>query len=480
MTGKSKAFFEAKGGNYIDTTTSSNESHDSRIGHSDTSLRETLNSKGEQGLYDNKKFEFDENPLYEFAIRYLAATLADFQISGPGTENVNTYMDDTNPTFRQELYSCLVSAIKDGTGFLLKYRNTEKVVKQMKWESTHNYELEWVHRIPKEDESEKDATYDKDAKKTDNRHVKISVRDPDADAGDSEDGDSNSQYPSYYMRECPLLEPDDYIHDKIAMLRLLLDDSFPTGRAIGRSCYQHFKNLNQALKSVMGAIEKLMGTPLFAALDLNDVDDTEATDGTNPRADAMQTFKNSLKGINWNESDVITFDQRHKLGYGGIIEGQSATGDTRIIDIMTHIEPVLSAVLLNYFIPLGLVEQTGANKSIIAQQTLQARKDMKPIQQAFSAFLRTQIFRDITKEKVKISFAPLGVSYEMWDAFWASGLVSQEYVTEKIGIVDHGKKFVPIKAPMATGGKEGGDSHDDNPTKKRQESQGTKKGETGT
>ena len=473
MTGK--ASFSAKGG-WVDSSTSTYESYDSRIGSTDTSFRQTIIEKGEVGLYADKQFEFNENPLYEFAIRFLAASLLDFDLSGPGKDAIKKYQTETNPTFMKELYNQTVSAIRDGAGYLLKFYNTKDEIRQFKWDPTSHYRPEWVHRKPKEYEDARDAKIDENSKQGDRRWVQLSIY----DGSNTIDDKTESKWRlGYYIREFPCLEFKDYRAKDIAMLRLLDDEEFPGGRAIGRSCYQSFKSLNQALKDVMAIIKKQLSVPLVAKLDLDDVDDAPSpTTGVNLRDEASQAFSTSFAGINWAKNDIVAFDKKHEVGYLGLISGAGSDGGGKILNMMEHIEPVLSACLLNYFVPIGLIEQTGANKSIIAQQVLQGRKDMIPLKESMSIYLKTQVYPHITEDKVEIFYPPNGVSYEMLNTFFSTGLTSREYTTDLLGIVDHGKTFVPIEKPMAGGGS-GGESNDDNPTKKRQESQGTKRGETG-
>ena len=437
---KNPAYFQARGG-WIQNSSTSDVGWDNRFGSKDTSFRKTITEEGEVGLYEDRQYEFNENPLFEFAIRFLAASLLDFDLGGDGADDIRKFEKEVNPTFRKELYHATVSSIRDGAGYLLKFYNAKNEIRQFKWDHTNHYRPNWKYRKPSDKETEWDRIIDSDARRGQRRWIELSSYFETLD----DDGNTEGSWdPIYYIREYPLLKLEDYRNDKIAMLKLLEDEEFPSGRSIGRSCYQHFKSLNQALKDVMAVIKKMLGTPLAAALNFDDVDDEVNPDtGVNRRKEAADAFQSSIQDINWEKSDIITFDQKHDIGYIGLLSNSSPMGDGKIIDIMKHMEPVLSAVLLNFFIPLGLVEQTGANKSIIAQQTLQARKDMIPIKEAMKSFLLTQVYPHITDKDVDIYYPPNGVSYEMWNTFFQTGLISREFTTDILGIVDHGDTFVP-------------------------------------
>jgi hypothetical protein len=477
--------FKAYGGTWLSNPSKTSEPFDARMGSKDTAFRKKIMDYGEYGLYEDREFEFNESPLYEFAVRFLAASLLSFDLRGKDSEKIKDFIKKVQPTFTNELYSQVVSTIRDGTGFLWKYKNRSDEVRQFKWQSTYNYKLDWIHRKPREKETEEDKLKDRNAIVGQRRIVQISAG-YDDDGVDNPDmkGSTIKFNPVDYIREEPCLVPEDYRGENIAMLRLLVDDNFPYGRSIGRSSYAHFKSLNQALKDDMAVIKKLLGTPFGVGLDLSDVDD-EINPDTNKkrRQEAMEEMNASIAGIDWERSDAFIFDKKHEVGYIGLMSNSSPTGDGKIIDIMKHIEPVLSACLLNFFIPLGLIEQTGANKSIISQQVLQARKDMIPIKEAFATYLKTQVYPEILKKDfdefdLEIAYPPNGVAYEIWTTFFSSGLISREYATEALGIVDDGKTFIPIEKPMSpSSGK--GDSNDDNPSKKREEQQRSNSGETG-
>ena len=473
-----KGSFSAYGGNWIKTTTSTHEGYDSREGSKNTSIRETLVSDGEPGLYQVWEYESDENPLLAFCIRSLASSLLDFDIGGPGQEEVRTFIEDTNPTFFQELYLALRLGVRCGTAFQLKFSSRDKELKQVKTDATANYQMRWVHRKPSEVESKEDAAIDERAVLGEKRWLEITQSSNTSNqivtTEKKEDGTSVPMVSSkaYYLREYPCMKKTDYYNKDISVLRLLLDDRSPYGEGIGRPTLQAFKDLNQALKDDMAAIKKLLGTPLAAALDLEDLNDGEKTT-------AQQTFRDSIKGIDYDKTDIITFDKRHQLGYLGMLPGTSPTGEGKIIDIMKHIEPVLSAVLLIFFIPLGIMEQTGANKSLIAQQVLQARKDMIAIRNSFATYLRTQIFPQITDKKVVVHYPPNGMSYELWGTFYANGLVSKEYATDFLGIVDSGTTFAPEEAAKLKPIGGANSNNDDNPSKKRAEPQRSFSSESG-
>lgn len=456
---RDKPLFSAMGGSWVSSTTYNSEKYDARTGSKDTSYREALEEFGEPGVYENREWTSNEDALFDFCHWSLVASLMNFRVKGPGKEDIEKFFHKISPSAYLELSSALRAAIQDGSGIYRKWTSNSRL-KQIKWDSTYNYELEWVHRKSDEDETERDKKLDEDAIDGERRHIEIAfVQDTEKEIRNTTDeaDDNRSVLRRYYLREYPCIKKEDYYNPDISLIRLRLDDQRPYGKAIGRSSYEYFKALSQALKDNMAVIKKLLGTPMFAALDLQDLDDDE-------KVTAQQTFRDSLNNIDWNTTDLITYDNRHEMGYGGLMKGMSPTGDGKIIDIMKHITPVLSVVLLNFFIPIGIIQQTGANKSLIAEQVVQARKDIKPLQQAWISHLKTQLFPQITDKDYDIYYPPFGVSYEMWNNFFTSGLVSRETTQDELGIVDYGKTYGPeIGAQTTAMDSTNTTNNDDNP-----------------
>jgi hypothetical protein len=158
--------------------------------------------------------------------------------------------------------------------------------------------------------------------------------------------------------------------------------------------------------------------------------------------------------------------------------GQGGGSGSRLLAVMQHIEPVLSAVLMNFLFSLGLIEQTGANKSLIAKQEMRAEKQMKRYQAAVARFIETQILADVTDQEVHVMFEPQLEAVE-WIALFQANAVSRERLLEEFSIRDEGGKrtyayqLQPAPTGPATTGPAGGrrttktGSNDDNPDKKR-------------
>jgi len=213
----------------------------------------------------------------------------------------------------------------------------------------------------------------------------------------------------------------------------------------------------------MAALKKLTSLPLIGKLDLDAYSDIDE------KIAAQDDFAKAIEDADREASSVVVIDQRNDLGQMGVVKDQSSANDGRLIEVMKHLEPVLTAVLLNYLIPLGIVEQTGANKSIIARQMLDADRKIQQLQTAASIDLRTQIFSEITKKKVEVRYPPW-LEPEIIAILFSSGAISREELQKHLNIIDEGKTFVPIDAGISTS-TSSGENNDDNPTKRKQESQ---------
>ena len=470
-------------GGWTDDDTTTNEGFDSRLGFSDTDLRSTLATEGEPGLYEVREREYNENPLFSLCIDSVVNHLLGFIVGGEGGEEVTTFLNETCPTAFQELRLALLSAVRDGTGFIHKY-TSGKELKQIKTGSHFNYELEWIHRKPADDETNRDKKLDEKAVVGDTRIIEIK-QNPPKNIAQSESSKETSEQPAvspsnekktpistYYLRDHPCMLPEDYRNDEFALLRLRIDDRWPYGQSVGRSSLYHMRALNQALKDGLAALKRMSSMQLGAALDLDDFDDgEEGTEGT--KAYAKKQFSDSLKGTDWNSADVVSWDKRHDVGYIGMIAGTSSGPDGRLLDVLMHITPVLSVVLLNYFIALGVILQTGANKSIMAQQKLEARKRIKELERAYSSYLKTQVFYQITDKELKVYYPPRDMEYEIIMNLFATGVISREKAHELLEIDDDGETFsediqMQVEAKKAS---MAGDNHDDSTGGTRNEPQ---------
>ena len=110
---------------------------------------------------------------------------------------------------------------------------------------------------------------------------------------------------------------------------------------------------------------------------------------------------------------------------------------------MEHIEPILSPLLMNYLMAIGLIEQTGANKSLIARQEVIARRQLKIYRDSFARQLKNSVLRYITDKDVDICFEPSFDTEEI-TTLWNSSAVSREYIQNYLGVVDDGNTYVPI------------------------------------
>lgn len=447
---------EARGGSgdttYMDSASLTNENFDSR----DTRIvdyRYNYINEGEPAFYDMREWEYIENEWYSFLIDTLVSYFLKFEIAGEGKTDVDNFILETQPDFLLEYRLALLSAVRDGTGFMMKIRDGTGHVKQFKTNSHMNYELTYVSKVPDEVATSREKKVDASAIDGEQRLIEIKQ---------INDG-TVSQNAITYFREYPRLVKEDYSNSKIALLRLIKGERHPHGQAIGLSCFHAVKALKQTNRGVMAALKKLTSLPLIYKMDLDAYGTAEEK---KVETDAAAT---DIEDIDMEASSIIVLDQRNDLGQMGIIKEQNSGSDGRLIEAMKHLEPVLSAVLLNYLIPLGIVEQTGANKSIIARQMLDADRKIQQIQTFAAIDLKTQIFSEVTKKKIEILYPPWLEPEVITNIFTAGG-ISREELQKHLNVFDEGKTYVPLSTGP-TGSPSSDGNNDDNPTKRKQESQ---------
>jgi hypothetical protein len=128
--------------------------------------------------------------------------------------------------------------------------------------------------------------------------------------------------------------------------------------------------------------------------------------------------------------------------------------DSRVLEVMGHLEPVISALLMNYLFSIGLIEQTGANKSIISRQEIRAERQIERYRRAVARFFETQIFPDITEQPCRLVFRKY-YEPEIWLQLFQTNVISREKLLEQMSIIDDGQTYFKDVSMVNVGG-EGG------------------------
>jgi len=178
--------------------------------------------------------------------------------------------------------------------------------------------------------------------------------------------------------------------------------------------------------------------------------DLSGLDSDADKKTALENLGKAYDKIATATTGVIAIDNHHEVGYMGTMGTGSRDG--RLLSVMEHLEPVVSALLMNFLLSIGLIEQTGANKSLIARQEIRAERQISRYQRAVSRFFETQVFPDITEQDCRLVFCKF-YEPEIWLKFWEKNIVTRETLMEKLSLVDEGNTyFNDVSMPMGQGG----------------------------
>ena len=418
--------------------------------------------KEEWYFYNQYYVEYIENEWFHFLVDWLNTELfSDYEFEGPGAEAVYKFFDKTCPTAREELLMMGLNVIREGTG-MLKKNSVNGDLKQIKAVNGRIVRLKVV------DKKEGETT----------SYYTGSI--PDSDTSPSApaqwlqitvDGDEKFKE---WIREWPLEKPEDYRNDKVALCRVKRDPRTPYGIGFGSTCLHAIKGLKDVNRDVLAAVKQNASNLKVVAVDLAECD-TDAE-----RLAKLKTVAHAYRRVASATNGVIAIDINNEIYYMGTgAKGQAGSGGGgRILEVMSYIEPVLSAVLMNFLFSIGIIEQEGANKSLIAKQELRAERQMKRYRAAVASFLQTQIIPEITDKEVNVMFEPQMEIVE-WISLFTNSAISRERLLREFSIRDEGKKtyfyqLQPAPAPGSVASTTGGrtktkqGSNDDNPTPRRQ------------
>jgi len=182
------------------------------------------------------------------------------------------------------------------------------------------------------------------------------------------------------------------------------------------------KNIN---RDSIAAVQRLAASLLILKANLDDYS------GDDKRVKLLEATAN-FDDMDSASTGVLGIDAKNTITYP---EGSQTD---RLLPVMPHLEPVISSILMNFLFAIGLIEQTGANKSLIAKQVIYADKQLRAYQRVVSRILSTQLFPDITPLKCTVKYDN-DLDPEFWMALWESSAVSRERVLDEFGIIDEGR-----------------------------------------
>jgi hypothetical protein len=186
---------------------------------------------------------------------------------------------------------------------------------------------------------------------------------------------------------------------------------------------------------VMAAIKRTGYAPLVARLNMKGMNPAE-------KKKAMEAFGESLKQLQSSTNNFV-IDKEHEidlLGRGG--------GNAKLLPINDLLEPWIGICLMNYAVPLGLLLQGGANKSIVETQREDARISLGAFRGLFEEQVMDRIVPHITNREVRMVWNKPPASSPETRAemaafldFFKAGAVSREFLLDYFDIEDHGTTF---------------------------------------
>jgi hypothetical protein len=400
----------------------------------------------EPAFYDDRQVEYNENPWFAFLHDYLTGELfSDYEFDGPGADEVREFFDKTCPNAREEIEKMGLNVVREGTGMLKKAHDGNGKLVQIHASNgrlirlrEHYMEMELMG-IPTSRKppfplklSPGGAPYTQAP-----ASVGDSV-DPAVEALPGPDATITTKYLEVTMlrdakwrvnlKLYPIVDRGDYVNYDIALCRIREDPRTPYGIAFGRAAFHDLKALRGINRDIIASIKRLAAVLLVLKANLKNY----RTDDL--KAEALLQAVKMFEDMDSASTGVIAIDNENELGYP---EGNRTD---RLIPVMQHLEPVLSSVLMNFLFALGIIEQTGANKSLIAKQEIRAEKQLRRYQQKVARWMEVHIFSEITSKECHVRFNSY-LDPELWKGLWDTSAVSRERIQREYAIIDEGKTF---------------------------------------
>ena len=145
----------------------------------------------------------------------------------------------------------------------------------------------------------------------------------------------------------------------------------------------------------------------------------------------------ALSQFNSARASAVAIDDANSLFYMGT-EGGGGIG-SKLEDVMSFIEPITSAMNLNFYFPIGALRQEGANRAIIKRQAWIAFEQMAAYKQYFADEMFRQIIEphiDYDGEVRLVHDLPFEMrESQIEDAvnLYVGGIVPREYAQVMVG-----------------------------------------------
>jgi hypothetical protein len=354
-------------------------------------------SKRETQLFDSYLEEYLDNPLCTFCVDYLATRFTEFELVGDANAVEAGYATMDEIGFWSNWAQNALQMVLNGMGIMLN----DDAKGKLRRTATKQWQVS-------RDEKTGITTY------------VLQGSDPEIKV------------------EWP---PDEPINDIISLFQVLELPDRPEGISFMRSSLHGlaalrtiiYEDLPAGVKNFL-TVERLWKLPL---------------DGYQDKA-SQQTFMEELRS-NWKNRDpsstgITIIDKETDLFYMG--SGPTGTPMSgRVINVAEFIAPILAPILLNFCVPLGLVLQTGANKSLIQRQQMECNLRLHILRKRLEKLMYTQLWPVLGLDPVKVKINWPKTDSEILDEWklhremFERRIISREFILERYGIVDNGTEF---------------------------------------
>jgi hypothetical protein len=376
--------------------------------------------KTELQLMPDYQEQYISNPLATLLIDYVVARLGEFQLAGDPAQVKKAKAHFRELDFKRNFYETMKQMVMNGTGIMVK--------NDIKGRFRRSATSQW--QITRDDKSGQiDYTLSEGEKQT-------------------------FEWPAGDVR-----------HKDLAVFKVFELPDRPEGISLVRPALPALAALEELVfKDIPAGVHNFLTVERIMKLPL---------DGYNTPAE-QQTFFENMRN-RWANRDpsgvgITIIDDKVDVYYMGSEEGTGASG-SRVLPILEFIEPILATVMLNFLMPIGLILQSGANKSIIKRQQMEANLRLEIMRRRLEEQLYAQSWPDMGLDPEKCWIVWPKTEAELMDEWvvdremFERRLISKEFVLTKYGIIDEGTTFyegVPTQAGDEGDDKEETDSQAEN------------------
>jgi hypothetical protein len=343
----------------------------------------------ERSFYADYEESYMQNPFTQMVIEYLMnETFAnDYHFEGPGAKVVEDFFSLDNT--RDKIKMAWRETLKKGNGFMDITLKGSKLIR--------------TRVLPTET-------------------ITITL--------DSKTGERI--YMQSYLGKTTYLKPEYFIHFTVR-------DAVNRAYAVSllRSNYVFLTALMDVGGDIMAALKRVAYAPIVANLDMEGLTDEE-------KKTKLADWKKKLAEME-SATQNFAIDKRHTLELLG-----SGGGGARLLPTNDLIAPIISVVLINFGIPLGMFLQTGANKSIIEEQRQAMQRFYEDMRNKIKLFVEQKILINITGRNTQLVFnkppltdTSVQKAFELEMNAVIGGILSPDYFKEHWDIIDTGTPIFP-------------------------------------